>query len=95
MEGDHMTYTAGSEEYLTVTVTADVELDAQPVSISIDNKATWLPATWVGDPGTTRKARTSSPVTFSATPRAYSVHVKVTDSPEVPIIRAGSFSVTS
>ena len=88
-------YVAGSEEYLTVTVTADVTLDAQPVALSIDHGATWLPATWQGEPGTTRKVRTDEPVTFTR-PSPYrptSVLVRVTDTPEVPLIAAGSFDV--
>lgn len=84
-------FPVGSLEYLTVTVTADVPLDNQPVSVSIDGAETWLPCVWQGDAGTTRKARTTSPITFEPIDgrRSMTVTVKVTDSPEVPLIRAG------
>lgn len=91
------TYIDGSIEYLTVTVTADVPLDAQPVAVSLDRGTTWLPCVWVGDPGTTRKARTTTPVTFdnAGAFRTPSVLVRVTDNPEVPIIRAGSLHIAN
>ena len=88
-------YVAGSVEYLTVTVTADVTLGSQPVALSLDRGVTWLPATWQGDPGTTRQARTDEPVTFTR-PSPYRdtpVLVRVTDNPEVPLIAAGSYAV--
>lgn len=80
-------YPIGSVEYIKATVTADFQLNAQPVAISIDEKATWLPATWVGSAGLTRQVRTTSPYTFTDALGARHVYVKVTDSPEVPIIK--------
>lgn len=94
-------YIDGSVEYLTVTVTADVELVDQPIEISIDRGETWLPAVWQGDPGTTRKARTVAPVAFDAPPASnmrpssHTVWVRVTDNPEVPIVSAGSFQISA
>ena len=88
-------FRAGSVEYLTVTVTADVELGAQPVSLSMNDGVTWLPCEWVGAAGTTRKARTVDPVTFTAGTRSnIGVLVKITDEPEVPIVRAGSLTIS-
>jgi hypothetical protein len=83
---------AGSIEYLKAPITADVNLDTQPVTLSIDNKATWLPAQWVGTVGLTRTARTTSAVTWAA--GSYVVYAKVTDSPEAPIIKCGTVTVS-
>lgn len=82
----------GTVEYVKTPVTASVSLDAQTVVISIDNKATWLPAVWTGDVGPVRTARTSNPVTFS-TKGPMHVYVKVTDTPEIPIMNAGLIQV--
>lgn len=81
-------YPLGTEEYIKVTVTCDVALDAQPVAISIDGKATWLPGTWMGAVGTTRTVRTSTPYVFTTKLSPRAVYVRITDSPEVPIIKA-------
>lgn len=88
------TYILGTIEYVGVTVTADEELDAQSVAISLDHGETWIPSSWQGDPGLTRTAQTDAPVTFSEKTNGR-VLVKVTDSPEVPIVSAGSYSVIS
>lgn len=84
----------GSTEYLRVPVgPASVVLAAQPVAISLDSGTTWLPAQWEGDPGTTRTARTTNPVLFEVAAgevaTAYPVLVRITDTPEVPILGAG------
>lgn len=95
MEGEPVTtqtYVAGSVEYLTVTVTADVALTDQTVALSLDRGTTWLPCAWIGDEGTSRQARTTDPHMFTA--GTVSVLVKVADTPEVPIIKAGQISVT-
>lgn len=89
----HIVY-VGSVEYVSVTVTADVTLDTQPVAISLDHGTTWLTAGWQGSAGTTRSARTASPVTFTERDNL-PVHVRVTDTPEIPIIRAGTLNVTN
>jgi len=82
---------AGTVEYVNAPVTASVDLDTQAVTISIDGKTTWLPAGWIGDPGPTRTARTTTPVTWTA--GYHHVYVKVTDSPEIPIMKAGKIIV--
>jgi len=89
-----------SVEYITTPVTADIDLD-MTVAISIRYGTTahvWLPAEWVGTLGTTRTARTTSVVTFSAAayPKAsYKVYTRLTDSPEAPIISAGDLKITA
>lgn len=84
----------GSTEYVSVTVTADVPLtDAMPVDLTLDDGATWLDCIWLGSEGTTRRARTLAPVTHS-TPGYVRVVVRVTDTPEVPLIPAGYLEVS-
>lgn len=83
----------GSTEYLEVTVTSTITLDAQPVAFSFDRE-TWLPAEWTGTAGTTRTARAlvsdaNLPQPRSVTP----VYVRVTDNPEAPVINAGTLSI--
>lgn len=89
----------GSLEYVKATVTADVTLaDAMPVSISLSTGGvhSWRSGTWTGTAAVTRTARTSSPVDFSTLAKGtYVVYVKLTDSPEVPIMQAGTLKVTT
>lgn len=81
----------GTIEYLNVEVNCDVTLDAQPVAFSLDKGVTWLTATWVGDPGTTRTAQILLDGTLP--PKTYHVYVKVTDTPEIPVVNAGTFGI--
>lgn len=89
-----------SVEYVKATVTADVTLDATvTVAIAITapgGTPSWLAAEWTGDESTTRTARTTSAVTFSTANyplSGYIVRVKLTDSPETPIVNAGSLTI--
>lgn len=41
-------------DWLTGTVTVNVTIDTQPVSVSIDSGTTFLDAEWTGSAGTTR-----------------------------------------
>jgi hypothetical protein len=85
------TYVVGTVEYLKAVVTCDFTLDAQPVAIRLDSGA-WQPATWVGAAGLVRTAEAL--VDFaSVTPGRHTVYVKVTDTPEVPILSAGPIHV--
>lgn len=91
-----------SKEYVSATVTADVTLNAQTVEIAIragtEAAFTWLPAQWLGSAGTTRQCRTTNPVDFTAVayPKTpYEVYVRVTDTPEIPLLHAGTLTVTS
>jgi hypothetical protein len=90
----------GSKEYVSATVTADVTLSAQTVEVAIragtQAAFVWLPAQWVGTSGTIRQCRTTSPVDFTAYPKtAHEVYVRVTDSPEIPVLHAGTLTVIS
>lgn len=106
MEGHHhamttaITVPRGSEEYVKARVVADVTLDVTvgvEISLSTGNPAAhvWLPAVWTGTESTTRIARTSSAVEFDETypDKTYSVYVRLTDSPEAPILRAGTLTI--
>jgi len=82
---------AGSIEFLKATVTADITLDnTVTVALSLTPTSTgahdWKPASWTGTAGTTREARTDQTLTYA--PGTYTVYVKLTDTPEVPIIAA-------
>lgn len=84
----------GTLMYLSVTVTSSEELDDQAVEMSFD-RSNWFTANWQGDPGTTRVVRAlvggdDAPLPFF-TPAT--VFVRITDSPEVPIIEAGTVQI--
>jgi hypothetical protein len=87
----------GSVEYLEASVTADVSL-TMVVAIAITKGSgthTWLAAGWTGAADTTRTARTTSAFdTGTLTRGQYGLYVKLTDSPEVPIIKAGEVSIS-
>jgi len=89
-----VTLPAQSKEYLKGSVTADVALDTQTVEVVFlgatavpDGSTTWIAAAWTGTAGTTRQWRLLiGPGTAAAlAPGTYSVHVRVTDTTEVPI----------
>ena len=85
----------GTIEYLEVTVTADVQLTGQPVYFSFD-QVTWTAGEWDGEPGLTRTARIllGEDVPLP-TKSSVAVYLKVTDSPEVPIMNAGILVIRS
>jgi hypothetical protein len=82
----------GSTEYLDITVRCDFTLGSQTVEFSWD-KTTWYAAAWIGTAGLTRTARLL--LTSGNTPAGTGtdVYVRVTDSPEVPILWAGRLNV--
>ncbi len=90
-----------SAEYLKVTVTADVSLSAQAVSIAVIPARTrpetgdWISATWMGSAGTTRNAAILiGPGTSNVYPLGtYDVWVKVGDTPEIPTDDAGRLTI--
>lgn len=84
-------YYRGSEEYVTILVESDVVLDTQPVEFSI-KPGVWINATWISSPATTRRAHAL--VDFSDYYKGkYTVKVRVTDSPEIPIFPVGVLEV--
>lgn len=100
MTPDVNDYPRGTTEFVKATVTSGgTTLDTQVVKIALSRSDdhTWLDAHWIGDAGTTRSARTDSPVIFSDAgypARSYGVFVKVTDDPEVPIIHVGTITIS-
>ena len=85
-----------SLEYVSVVITASVELDEQTVEIGLQQitaprpAADWYTAAWVGDAGTSRAARILVGPGGDAELAAgvYSVQYRVTDTPEIPVERA-------
>lgn len=80
----------GSIEYVNASVTGDVTLDTQAVAMAIMAVGTkptagdWVAAAWTGVAGTTRSCRRLLAGTEAA--GLYRVFVKVTDTPEVPVL---------
>lgn len=99
---------ADSTDYLTATFTADHNVTGRSVEIAVPvtNAAptTWYPADVVGvasNPGNTRWTVTYRILIGPAggatqlTPGNYDWTVKITDTPEVPIRKAGVLIVTA
>jgi hypothetical protein len=87
---------AGAVEYVEASITADVSLDAQTVTLSVDGGTTWLASTWQGTAGLTRTARTTLPVTVSTSLPTRGVHTllaRVVDGTETTIVKCGGISV--
>lgn len=92
-------WTRGTVEYLQYAIKADVELNTQPVHFTFD-RVTFLAAEWIGtdtevSPGVhQRTARLL--VTDDDLPDGFAaeVYVRVTDNPEIPLIPAGTLSIT-
>lgn len=85
----------GSVEYLYVDVTGDVVLDSQPVRLAfattLTSSSTWVDATWMGSAGTSRSCRYLLDGLLAV--GKVNIFVKITDSPEIPIIKAGTLRV--
>ena len=88
-------YAIGSEQHLEATVTAAaVDLVDQPVWLTLDG-TTMLPAEWLGAVGRKRVARTVTPVVFASYGvGSRVVWAKVSASPEAPLLRAGTITIT-
>lgn len=85
------TFIQGTIEYLDVTVTADVNL-TNDVDFSLDVGETWVAAEWIGSAALSRTAR----YLLDTTEMARDVHtvlVRLADTPETPIVSAGSIRI--
>lgn len=88
-----------SLEYLTVTVTADVDLDTQVVELATTKAhaqpapGDWRTATWIGDAAHTRQAQILLDDN-DLTPGTWSVFLRLTDVPEVPVLEVGTVTIT-
>lgn len=83
----------GTKEFRVLTIGANVDLVAQPIRISFD-RTTWLDCEWIGEVGKVRKAEIllddTDPETSPLPARdAASVFVRLTDTTEVPLFKAG------
>lgn len=87
------TIVRGSTEYLKVELTADVTLNAQQVDFSLDGGETWLTAEGVGSAATTRTYRHLLLPGEQPAGSSFEVLVRITDTPEIPIISAGSLTI--
>lgn len=89
-------------EYVRVRITADVELNTQPVFLAFLTDPDAEPvtgdfqaATWLGAPGLSRLAGVNvGPDGLVLAEGDYQVWWKVIDNPEKPVRRAGSLTIT-
>lgn len=86
------TLIAGSIEYLVVSVTSDTLLDSQPVAFSFDHDQTWVPAVWQGSAASNRNVSVLLDGTMPV--GMYQVNVRITDTPEIPIMNAGPLYIS-
>lgn len=88
------TYARGSIDQLRAEVETHngVVLNAQPVEISLDG-VTWVNGTWLGAPGTIRVVE-SDVINFGPYRKRYTVRVRVTNTPAMPIFYVGTVNVT-
>lgn len=82
----------GTVEYLEVTISADEPLTTQPVEISFDRVA-WHAAQWIGEAGNTRTASILLGTTVPLPVRTSAVYVRLSNTPEAPIIHAGTLRI--
>ena len=88
------TFYLGSKEYLVLTVTANVDLD-QAAQITF-NRKDWYDTDWLGLLDTTRQLRYLLDLTPSGLDLSQGVHtvfIRLTDTPEIPYIKAGQIKV--
>lgn len=90
---DTRTMVRGTTEYLSVTLTADVQLDVQVVEFSLDDQATWLTAEAVGAAGLVRTYRHLLVPAEQPAASSVEVLVRITDTSETPIISAGWLTI--
>lgn len=86
------TWVRGSTEYLEYAVTANVPLDSQVVEITFD-RDTFHTAAWIGDIGTTRTCQVLISDAELPADSAVDVFIRITDTPEIPLIPAGTLTI--
>lgn len=100
-----ITIPSAGTEYARVKVTVStdgVTINTQPVALAFLTSATtepvagnWVTGTWLDDPGTTRHAGVLvGPAAHVLAEGSYWVWVKITDSPETVVRRAGRLTIT-
>lgn len=83
----------GTEEYLTVTVTATVELNTQAVAFRFGTTGAWITAAWTGTADERRQARALMTAANLPAAGTYDLYVRVTSAPETPVVVAGQVTV--
>lgn len=87
---DEWTIWRGTAEYRTLTVVSNVELDSQAVAVSWDRSEDgWIDAEWLGDSGLSRRLRVFIDDDAMPSRSSADVFVRITDNPEIPLIKAG------
>ena len=96
------TISAVSVEYVYVPVTANVDLDEQPVTFAFvpgnaapTGATSWAVGVWVGEVAPVRTARVliGPGTAVELQPGEFSVWVRVDDDPEEPVRKAGTLTV--
>lgn len=82
-----------SVEYLTLSVTADHDITADPVQVSFDNGTTWVALEHVTGDAWRILVGPGHPVSFNPGDQP-KVVVRVSDTPEDPTIDAGRLYIT-
>jgi hypothetical protein len=103
------TMLVGTREYLVRTIVATADLSAQTIAFSFDRGTTYYPATWDAAPSvvstekvngvdTTYYSRKAKVLLGDTVPLPalgeHPVWIKITDTPEIPIIPAGSLVIS-
>lgn len=88
-------HTLKRDEYLTLTITSNVDLDEQDVEVAVTlnaaapTEADWRMAEWIGDADKERRARLVPGWDEGLVAGVYGVWARVHDAPETPVIYAG------
>lgn len=85
----------GTVEYIGGTATADdVLTDDDTIAVSFD-RTTWMDAEWVGAEGVSREWRILLGDTnpLPTVDGSFEVFLRITDNPEVPVIKAGDLTI--
>jgi hypothetical protein len=84
---------ADSLEYVKVTLTADHDITADTVQLSVDGGTTWVTAASLGNNTYGVLAGPGGVITWPTAGQNYKVLARVTDSPEIPVLDAGRIYV--
>lgn len=87
----NLTMYRGSVEYIEVPMTVTGGTLDGVVEPSFD-RTTWTAATWLGSAGSSRTCRLLLNTT-ALTYGTHSVYVRLTDTPEIPVLLAGTLQV--
>lgn len=85
-----------STEYVSIPITAPVDIDSDVVEVAFVHGQNNVPADWFAATVTdgVAKVLVGPDGVIELTPQTWYVVVRVTDSPEVPVVNAGALIVT-